>query len=99
LLRVAKIASISRQQSRPVLDAGGVGREARILHPLGVAEHRGQLHEEPVVAGGDDDRAGLRLERLERHHAVAARAMALGHHAGRAEARVVTLEPRQTRLE
>src|SRR5436309_16080335 len=88
-----------RAQHRPMLDARGVRHEARVYYPLGVAEHAGELREETIVTGGGDQGTGLRLERLERDDAIAAGAMALGHGAGRTEARVVPLEPGQPRLE
>jgi hypothetical protein len=64
-----------------------------------MAEHLRQLGEEPVIAGGDDERPRLRLESLEGHHAMTARAMALGHLPRGAEAREVALEPGEAGLE
>src|SRR5262245_53896080 len=43
-----------------------IAREARLAGPLGASEHAGQLGEEPVVAGGDEDRPRLGLEGLKR---------------------------------
>ena len=95
-----KISSISSQQLRPCCStrAALVAKRGSFTHS-GWPSTPASFDEEPVVAGRDDDGARLRLERLERHHAVAARAMALGHDAGGAEARVVPLEPGQARLE
>jgi len=96
--RVAKIWSIIAHSIARWLDA------RRSVTKRGSFTHSGwpstpQLREETIVTGGDDQGTGLRLERLERDDAIAAGAMALGHGAGRTEARVVPLEPGQPRLE
>src|SRR5262249_40893172 len=54
---------------------------------------------EAIVAGGDDEWPRLRLEALEGHHTVAARAVPFRNFAGGAEAREVPLEPSEPRLE
>src|SRR5215470_3442338 len=87
-----------RKQLRLVIDAGGVGGESRIPRPLGMPQHLGELGEEAIVAGGDDERPRLGLEALEGHDAMAARPVPLRHLAGRAEAREVPLEPREAGL-
>src|SRR5215472_5723196 len=88
-----------RKQLRLVVDAGGVGGESWINRPLRMPQHLGELGEEAIVTGGDDERPRLGLEALEGHDAVAPRPVPLRHFAGRAEAREVPLEPREAGLE
>src|SRR5262249_56292743 len=64
-----------------------------------MSHHLGEFGEEAVVASGDDERPRLRLETLEGHHAVAARAVPLRNLTGGAEACEVSLEPSEAGLE
>ena len=99
LERVMRIASISARSS------GLLATRAALVAKRGSVAHSGwpsdlrQLGEEPVVAGGDDERSRLRLEALERHDALAARPVALRHLARGAEGREVALEPGEPGLE
>ena len=77
----------------------GIGDEARVRRPLGMAEGRRELREEAVVAGGDDHRPVLRLKPLERHEALGTRALPRGQIAGELVARHVAGEPAECRLE
>src|SRR5262245_51869030 len=80
-----------RKQLRLVVDAGGVGGESRIRRPFGMPQHLGELDEEAIVAGGDDERPRLGLEALKGHDAVAARAVPLRLVARRRVARELPL--------
>ena len=72
----------ARDQLVAVVEAVGVGEIARLLRELRLAEHRAQLGELVVVAGGDDDVAVGDREHLVGHDVGMRVADALGHLAG-----------------
>src|SRR3990172_5709129 len=68
-----------RDQRLPVVDAVGIGGEAGVALPLGLAHPPAEAPPELLGEDGDDQRAVAGLERLVRHHRSMARAHGAGH--------------------
>jgi hypothetical protein len=93
------VSTLSISISFTIGAALGIGDEASIGCPLGMAEGGHELREEAVVAGGDDHRAVLRLETLEGYEPPGAGALARRQVARELEAGDVAREPSERRLE